>query len=171
MNSQPQAQHSAAGPSMEPDREHGSAPLGTDPLFDPEDQAASQYEMLRHREVERAPILQRASCREFGYTQEGYRHLLERFRSEGIAGLFERKRDRRHPLNANDPVRRWLRHEHAHDPSLGPEDGALLVVRSTGCLPMRKEKKTSLEENASPLLRVMAFSARAASASELLIVV
>ena len=84
--------------------------------------------MLRHREVERAPL--EGSCREFGYTQEGYRHLLERFRSEGIAGLFERKRDRRHPLNANDPVRRWLRHEHAHDPSLGPEDGALLSEQS-----------------------------------------
>ena len=135
--------------------------------------------MLRHREVERAPL--EGSCREFGYTQEGYRHLLERFRSEGIAGLFERKRDRRHPLNANDPVRRWLRHEHAHDPSLGPEDGALLsrTIRCEhqasyglpGACRCGSREKTPLEENASPLLRVMAFSARAASASELLIVV
>lgn len=68
-----------------PDPEHVKAALFiTHPFFDPEDKAQVKYEMLRHREVERAPL--EMSCHEFGFTRESYRHLLERFRSEGMGG-------------------------------------------------------------------------------------
>jgi transposase len=86
--------------------------------------------MLRQREVDGAPL--EVNCREFGFTRESYRHLLERFRCEGMGGLFERKRGRKNPLKANDEVRRWLHHEHARDPSLGPEELARRCDEQTG---------------------------------------
>lgn len=108
-----------------PDPEHVKADLFvTHPFFDPEDRAQVRYEMLRRREVERAPL--EVSCREFGFTRESYRHLLERFRSEGMQGLFNRKAGRRNPLKTNDQVRRFLCREHERDPSLRPEELARL---------------------------------------------
>jgi transposase len=104
--------------------------FAADPFFDPEDRAQVKYEMLRQREVDGAAL--EVSCREFGFTRESYRHLLERFRCEGMGGLFERKRGRKNPLKANDEVRRWLRHEHARDPSLGPEELARRCDEQTG---------------------------------------
>ncbi len=97
------------------------APLfASHPFFDPEDKAQVKYEMLRRREVDTAPL--EVTCYEFGFTRESYRHILERFRSDGMGGLFEHKRGRRKPLKANDEVRRLLRNEHTRDPSLGPEE-------------------------------------------------
>ena len=113
------------------DHEHVKADLFvTHPFFDPEDKAQVRYEMLRRREVERAPL--EISCREFGFTRESYRHLLERFRSEGMGGLFNRKVGRRNPLKTNDQVRRLLRHEHDRNPSLRPEELARLCHEQTG---------------------------------------
>lgn len=89
-------------------------------FFDPEDKAQVKYEMLRCREVETAPL--EVTCHDFGFTRESYRHLLERFRSEGMGGLFERKRGRRRPLKANDEVRVLLRNERLRDPSQGPDE-------------------------------------------------
>lgn len=94
--------------------------FASDPFFDPEDRAQVKYEMLRRREVETAPL--EVTCNEFGFTRESYRHILERFRSQGMGGLFERKRGRKKPLKANDEVRMLLRSEHAQDPSLGPDE-------------------------------------------------
>jgi len=99
-------------------------------FFDPEDKAQVKYEMLRRREVETAPL--EVTCHEFGFTRESYRHLLERFRSEGVGGLFERRRGRRCPLKANDEVRMLLRSEHARDPSLGPDELARHCREKTG---------------------------------------
>lgn len=100
------------------------------PFFDPEDKAQVKYEMLRRREVETAPL--ELTCNEFGFTRESYRHILERFHSEGMGGLFERRRGRRNPLKANDEVRSFLRDERARDPSLGPKDLARLCQENTG---------------------------------------
>jgi transposase len=102
----------------------------SDPFFDPEDKAQVKYEMLRQREVESAPL--EATCHEFGFTRESYRHLLERFRSEGMGGLFERRRGRNRPLKVNDEVRRLLRGEHARDPSVGPNELASHCRAKTG---------------------------------------
>lgn len=96
------------------------APLfASHPFFDPEDKAQVKYEMLRRREAETAPL--EVTCHEFGFTRESYRHILGRFRSEGMGGLFELKRGRRNPLKANDEVRGLLSNAHAQDPSLGPD--------------------------------------------------
>lgn len=99
-------------------------------FFDPQDRAQVKYEMLRRREVETA--LLGLTCQEFGFTRESYRHLLERFRLEGMAGLFEHQRGRRRPLKANDEVRRLLRNERARDPSLGPTELARHCQEKTG---------------------------------------
>ncbi|PYV40147.1 MAG: hypothetical protein DMG09_07495 [Acidobacteria bacterium] len=104
-----------------PHPEKVKAPLfASHAFFDPEDKAQVKYEMLRRREVETAPLEE--TCHEFGFTRESYRHLLERFRSEGMGGLFERRRGRRRPLKANDEVRMLLRNEHLRDPGLGPDE-------------------------------------------------
>lgn len=104
-----------------PHPEKVKTPLfSSDPFFDPEDKAQVKYEMLRRREIETAPL--EVTCNQFGFTRESYRHILERFRSEGMGGLFEHKRGRRKPLKANDEVRRLLRIEHTEDPSLGPDE-------------------------------------------------
>ena len=114
-----------------PAPEHVKADLFvTHPFFDPEDKAQVRYEMLRRRELERAPLEE--SCREFGFTRESYRHLLERFRSEGMGGLFNRKPGRTNTLKTNDQVRRLLRREHHRDPSLRPEDLARLCHEQFG---------------------------------------
>jgi len=69
-----------------PHPEKVKAPLfASHAFFDPEDKAQVKYEMLRRREVETAPLEE--TCHEFGFTRESYRHLLERFRSEGISGI------------------------------------------------------------------------------------
>ncbi len=100
------------------------------PFFDAEDKPQVKYEMLRLRELEGAPL--QKTCTDFGSTRESYRHLLERFRSEGMAGLFERKRGRKAPLKASDKVRQLLHREHDRDPSMPPEELAQRCQRKTG---------------------------------------
>lgn len=97
------------------------APLFADhPFFDPEDKAQVKYEMLRVREVEGASLSE--ACRLYGFTRESYRHILARFRREGIGGLFERKRGRRGPLKATDRVREFIRAERRRQAELSAED-------------------------------------------------
>ena len=140
-----------------PHPENVMAPLfGSDPFFDPEDKAQVKYEMLRRREIETAPL--EVTCNEFGFTRESYRHLLERFRSEGMGGLFEHKRGRRTPLKTNDEVRRLLRIAHQEDPALSPEELARHCEQETGVALSRRtiyrvladetgsKKKTAREE-------------------------
>lgn len=97
------------------------APLFTDhPFFDPEDKAQVKYEMLRVREVDR--VLINETCRLYGFTRESYRHILARFRREGIEGLFERKRGRRGPLKATARVREFIHAERRRQAELSAED-------------------------------------------------
>jgi transposase len=97
------------------------APLFADhPFFDPEDKAQVKYEMLRAREVD--GLLITVACRLYGFTRESYRHILARFRQEGIEGLFERKRGRRGPLKATDRVREFIRAERQRQAELSAGD-------------------------------------------------
>jgi transposase len=97
------------------------SPLFADhPFFDPEDKAQVKYEMLRVREVEGASLTE--ACRLYGFTRESYRHILARFRQEGIGGLFERKRGRRGPLKATDRVREFIHAERRRQAELSAED-------------------------------------------------
>jgi transposase len=95
-------------------------------FFDPCDKAQVKYEMLRRREVENEPLQQ--TCRRFGFTRESYRQILERFRREGIRGLFDRKRGRKGPIKVDERVRRFLHREHQQHPELGVDD----LVRRCG---------------------------------------
>lgn len=101
-----------------PERVHSEL-FEAHPFFDPEDKAQVKYEMLRQRELENAPLVD--TCRDFGFTRESYRQIIERFRSEGMAGLFERKRGRQQPLKLNDEVRQWLLNERDRDSTLTAE--------------------------------------------------
>ena len=97
------------------------APLFTaHPFFDPEDKAQVKYEMMRAREVERTSLTE--ACRLYGFTRESYRHILARFRAEGIPGLFEHKRGRRGPLKATDRVQGFIRGERRRHAELSAED-------------------------------------------------
>lgn len=99
-------------------------------FFDAEDKAQVKYEMLRRREVEKAGLVE--TCRAFGFTRESYRHILDRFRREGMAGLFERKPGRRGPLKVTDEVRNVLEREHEDAPQLSPEELARRCYNQTG---------------------------------------
>jgi len=151
-----------------PHPEKVKAPLfASHAFFDPEDKAQVKYEMLRRREVETAPLEE--TCHEFGFTRESYRHLLERFRSEGMGGLFERRRGRRRPLKANDEVRMLLRNEHLRDPGLGPNELARHCQEKIGVTLSRRtiyrvladqgERKKTAHEETSLRTGVRAFCA------------
>jgi transposase len=92
----------------------------THPFFDPEDKAQVKYEMMRAREVDGLSLTE--ACRLYGFTRESYRHILARFRAEGIAGLFERKRGRRGPVKATDRVQEFIRTERRQNADLSAED-------------------------------------------------
>ncbi len=98
----------------------------THPFFDPEDKAQVKYEMLRRRQLDEAPLVE--TCRKFGFTRESYRHLVERFRSEGMGALFEKKRGRQQPLKVSEPVRTYIR-EH---PALNADALAEGLQQHTG---------------------------------------
>ena len=96
------------------------APLfKTHRFFDPEDKVQVKYEMLRTREVERTSLTE--ACRLYGFTRESYRHILERFRQEGIGGLFERKRGRHGPVKATDRVREFIEAQRQAQPKMSVE--------------------------------------------------
>ena len=93
------------------------APLfAAHPFFDPEDKVQVKYEMLRTREVEGTSLTE--ACRLYGFTRESYRHILARFRQEGIGGLFERKRGRHGPLKATDRVCEFIQAQRQTQPAL-----------------------------------------------------
>ena len=158
-----------------PDPEHVKADLFvTHPFFDPEDKAQVKYEMLRHREVDGTPL--EVSCREFGFTRESYRHLLERFRSEGMgalraqAGPEEPSQGQRPGAEVAAPGARPR-----SEPRSGRAGAALpRTIRRAyqpsyglpgACRGGRREKKTPRESKTSSPQRVMAFSAGAVSLS------
>ena len=92
----------------------------THPFFDPEDKAQVKYEMLRRREVEGEQLQE--TCARFGFTRESFRTILERFRLEGVLGLFDRKRGRKGPVKVTEEVRRFLLREHKKYPELSVDD-------------------------------------------------
>ena len=100
------------------------------PFFDAEDKAQVKYEMLRRREVERAGLVE--TCRQFGFTRESYRQILERFRAEGMFGLFDRKRGRKNPLKIGDKVQAFLCREHTRMPELGADELAARCEKEMG---------------------------------------
>lgn len=84
----------------------------------------------------RCPLVE--TCQGFGFTRESYRHITERFRLEGMAGLFEKKRGRRQPLKLTESVRQWLEKAHEQAPNLGAEDLAQRLEEQSGvCLSRR----------------------------------
>ncbi|MCP4259602.1 MAG: hypothetical protein GY774_19135 [Planctomycetes bacterium] len=99
-------------------------------FFDAEDKAQVKYEMLRRREVQKAGLVE--TCTAFGFTRESYRHILDRFQQEGMAGLFERKPGRRGPLKVTDEVRSVLEKEREQQPQLSPEQLARRCYDQTG---------------------------------------
>lgn len=121
--------------NADPDRV--SAPLfQTHPFFDPWDKVQVKYEMLRCREVEGEPL--QKTCRRFGFTRESYRQIVKRFRTQGVFGLFERKRGRKGPLKAVERVREYLRGQRQEHPQLGVEELARRCQEETGVLLSRR---------------------------------
>ena len=90
------------------------------PFFDPEDKVQVKYEMLRAREVERDGLSE--TCLKFGFSRESYRHILERFRLEGLAGLFGHKPGRKGPVKATERVADFIHGERSRDASLSADE-------------------------------------------------
>jgi transposase len=104
--------------NLHPEKVH-SALFQAHQFFDPHDQVQVKYEMLRAREAEGVALS--ATCAEFGFSRESYRHILTRFSREGMAGLFEHKRGRKGPVKATQEVRAFIRAEREKEGSLSVE--------------------------------------------------
>ena len=111
--------------------------FATHPFFDPEDKAQVKYEMLRAREVEGMPVTE--ACALYGFTRESYRHILHRFRLEGIGGFFERKRGRRGALKVTDRVREFIRAERERRPDMSARE---LIERCRLKLAVKLSRRT-----------------------------
>lgn len=134
--------------ALHPHPDRVRAPLFDDhAFFDPLDSVQVKYELLRQREVDGAPLGR--SCEQFGFSRESYRQILERFRREGMAGLFGRKRGRRGPLKVNDELRQLIGSEHHSDPTLSPEQLAQRGEQRTGIGVSRRTIYRILGETAS----------------------
>jgi transposase len=90
------------------------------PFFDPEDKVQVKYEMLRAREVDGDGLSE--TCSKFGFSRESYRHILDRFRLEGIAGLFGHKPGRKGPVKATEGVAEFIHGERSRDGSLSADE-------------------------------------------------
>jgi transposase len=114
------------------------------PFFDPEDKVQVKYEMLRARELEGAALSD--TCSQFGFSRESYRHILEHFREEGVAGLFGHKRGRQGPVKATAPVRDFICSEHVRDNSLTAEELAQRCAQEFEIVISRRTVFRVLEE-------------------------
>ena len=116
-------------------------------FFDPSDKAQVKYEMLRRREVDHESL--QDTCRYFGFTRERYRQIMARFRSQGILGLFDRKRGRKGPVKVDERVRRFLRREHEQHPELGVDELVRRCADDAGVALSRRSVYRVLSESDS----------------------
>ena len=119
----------------------------THPFFDPEDKAQVKYEMLRARELDEEQLQE--TCKRFGFTRESYRQILERFRSWGMFGLFDRKRGRKGPLKIDAKVRQFLQGEREKHPDCDVDDLMRRCEEETGVSLSRRSVYRVLSESDS----------------------
>ena len=85
-------------------------------FFDARDKVQVKYEMLRSHEVDGESVSEAAP--RYGYTRESFYTSKERFESEGILGLVDRKRGRKGPDKLTDEILEFLRQSKRDDPTL-----------------------------------------------------
>jgi len=85
-------------------------------FFDPRDKVQVKYEMLRAHEVDGESVSEAAP--RFGYTRESFYTSKERFETEGIPGLVDRKRGRKGPEKLTEEILEFLRQSKRQDPRL-----------------------------------------------------
>lgn len=84
----------------------------TDPLFteeeffDPRDLVQVRYELLRRVTKEGMKVVDAA--RSFGLSRDSYYKLLEKFRSEGLAGLLPKKRGPKAPHKVTPEIEKFI---------------------------------------------------------------
>jgi transposase len=85
-------------------------------FFDPRDKVQVKYEMLRAHEVDGESVSEAAP--RFGYTRESFYSSKERFETEGIVGLVDRKRGRKGPDKLTEEILEFLRQSKSQEPGL-----------------------------------------------------
>jgi transposase len=106
-------------------------------FFDPRDKVQVKYEMLRAHEVDGESISEVAP--RFGYTRESFYMSKERFETEGIPGLVDRKRGRKGPDKLTEEILEFLRQSKRQDPRLS---GARLCEMITERYGVKLHKRT-----------------------------
>lgn len=106
-------------------------------FFDARDKVQVKYEMLRAHEVDRETVQEAA--RRFGFSRESFYKDQERFRSEGVLGLVERKRGRRGPQKLTEEIVCFLDQSRRRDPTLS---GARLAEMVAECHGVQLHKRT-----------------------------
>lgn len=85
-------------------------------FFDPRDKVQVKYEMLRAHEVDGESVSEAAP--RFGYTRESFYSSKERFETEGIVGLVDRKRGRKGPDKLTEEILEFLLQSKSQEPGL-----------------------------------------------------
>lgn len=106
-------------------------------FFDPRDKIQVKYEMLRAHEIDGENISEAAP--RFGYTRESFYTSKERFETEGIPGLVDRKRGRKGPDKLTEEILEFLRQSKRQDPRLS---GARLCEMVTERYGVELHKRT-----------------------------
>lgn len=117
-------------------------------FFDPRDKVQVKYEMLRAHEVDGENISEAAP--RFGYTRESFYTNKERFETEGIPGLVDRKRGRKGPDKLTEEILEFLRQSKRQDPRLS---GARLCGMVTERYGVKFHKRTVEKAVAGSVIR------------------
>lgn len=117
-------------------------------FFDPRDKVQVKYEMLRAHEVDGDNVSEAAP--RFGYTRESFYTSKERFETEGIPGLVDRKRGRKGPDKLTEEILEFLRQSKRQDPRL---TGARLCEMVTQRYGVKLHKRTVEKAVAGSVVR------------------
>lgn len=119
-----------------------------DRFFDALDKAQVKYEMLRVHGVDEESVS--GAARRFGYTRESFYKILERFKSEGILGLADRKRGRKGPVKLTGEILEFVHTQRKADPQLSGARLAQMVAERYGVeLHRRTVEKAAREASGS----------------------
>jgi transposase len=99
-------------------------------FFDPHDKLQVKYEMLRSHEVDGQPV--GASAEIFGYTRQALYQMQQAFRSQGMAGLLDKKRGRKGPLKCTPEVIAFVVRQKQAEPQLSGRQLAQRLLEQRG---------------------------------------
>ena len=127
-------------------------------FFDPHDLAQVKYEMLRAHSVEEDPVAE--TCRQFGFSREGFYQIERAFHELGFCSFLPRKRGRKGPVKLKGEILDFALTQKKEHPDIDPGRLAALIqeryglaVHRTTVLRGMKKKRRSPAQGGARLVR------------------